>query len=109
VRARWKPIGTERHAPIESSVCGTLAAGGMSLDFEVRGVNPENSSIQFPITYLAATGSKQRVVHAKGPHVLKLSEALEKFAVKNGVISKGNSGKGEGKTVGESCFVSEWI
>jgi hypothetical protein len=72
--------------------------------FEVRGVqilwcrwNPERGSIQFPITYLPGTGDKRfseispnikRVVHAKGPHVLRLREALEKYAVKNGVIPK---------------------
>jgi hypothetical protein len=48
--------------------------------------NPEKGSIQFPITYLAGTGYKKRVVHAKGPHVTRLREALERYAVKKGVI-----------------------
>jgi len=63
--------------------------------FEIQGLkflwcrwNPENGSIQFPITFLAGTGYKKRVVHASGPHVLKLREAVERHAIKQGEISE---------------------
>ena len=66
-----------------------------SFGFEVRGVkiwgcrwSPVFGSIQFPITYLAGTGYKKRVVHARGSHVLRLRAALEKYAVKRGEISQ---------------------
>jgi hypothetical protein len=32
--------------------------------------------------------NKKRVVHAKGPHVIKLRDALEKYVVEQGILSK---------------------
>ena len=62
--------------------------------FKVRGVkifgcrwNPICVSIQFPIAYLAS-GKKKRVVHAKGAHVVRLLEALQRYAIEQGIYSK---------------------
>jgi|SRR5580704_4581178 hypothetical protein len=66
-----------------------------SFGFEVRGVkiwgcrwSPVFGAIQFPITYLAGTGYKKRVVHARGPHVLRLRAAVEKYALKRGEVTE---------------------
>jgi hypothetical protein len=63
--------------------------------FQVRGVtirgcrwSPEHGCIQFPITYRANDNCKKRVVHATGPHVIALREALKRYAIKEDLVSE---------------------